>query len=91
MLGELVQTTAGKWIIHPPARCPKVIKPGRASVRRCQVGRFYGLALTGYRAWVSVVGRSVRTVIRTVRSFASSVDRAVGRSGDGRVVRGVRG
>jgi hypothetical protein len=22
MLGELVQTTAGKWIIHPPTRCP---------------------------------------------------------------------
>ena len=22
MLGELVQTTAGKWITHPPTRCP---------------------------------------------------------------------
>ena len=22
MLGELVQTTAGEWIIHPPTRCP---------------------------------------------------------------------
>ena len=22
MLGELVQTTAGKWITHPPSRCP---------------------------------------------------------------------
>jgi hypothetical protein len=22
VLGELVQTTAGKWITHPPARCP---------------------------------------------------------------------
>jgi hypothetical protein len=22
MLGELVQTTAGKWITHPPACCP---------------------------------------------------------------------
>ena len=22
VLGELVQTTAGKWIIHPPTRCP---------------------------------------------------------------------
>jgi hypothetical protein len=22
MLGELVQTTAGKWITHPPMRCP---------------------------------------------------------------------
>ncbi|HEY6648736.1 MAG TPA: hypothetical protein VI217_16760, partial [Mycobacterium sp.] len=22
MLGELVQTTAAKWIIHPPTRCP---------------------------------------------------------------------
>ena len=21
-LGELVQTTAGKWITHPPTRCP---------------------------------------------------------------------
>ena len=32
MLGELVQTTAGKWIIHPPARCPNghEFGPGRA-------------------------------------------------------------
>jgi len=22
VLGELVQTTAGKWIPHPPTRCP---------------------------------------------------------------------
>jgi hypothetical protein len=22
VLGDLVQTTAGKWIIHPPTRCP---------------------------------------------------------------------
>ena len=22
MLGELVQTTAGTWIIHPPTHCP---------------------------------------------------------------------
>ena len=22
MLGELVRTTAGKWITHPPTRCP---------------------------------------------------------------------
>ena len=22
MLGELVKTTAGKWITHPPTRCP---------------------------------------------------------------------
>jgi hypothetical protein len=22
VLGELVQTTAGKWITHPPPRCP---------------------------------------------------------------------
>ena len=22
VLGELVQTTAGEWIIHPPTRCP---------------------------------------------------------------------
>jgi hypothetical protein len=22
VLGELVQTTGGKWITHPPARCP---------------------------------------------------------------------
>jgi hypothetical protein len=22
MPGELVQTTAGEWIIHPPTRCP---------------------------------------------------------------------
>ena len=22
VLGELVQTTAGKWITHPPTRCP---------------------------------------------------------------------
>ena len=22
MLGDLVQTTAGKWITHPPTRCP---------------------------------------------------------------------
>ena len=25
VLGELVQTTAGKWITHPPTRCPKVM------------------------------------------------------------------
>ena len=22
VLGELVQTTAGKWLTHPPTRCP---------------------------------------------------------------------
>jgi hypothetical protein len=34
MLGELVQTTAGKWIIHPPTRCPNghEFGPGRALV-----------------------------------------------------------
>jgi hypothetical protein len=34
VLGELVQTTAGKWIIHPPARCPNghAFGPGRALV-----------------------------------------------------------
>ena len=41
MLGELVQTTAGKWIIHPPARCPNghEFSPGRALVviRRASV------------------------------------------------------
>jgi hypothetical protein len=25
VLGKLAQTTAGKWIIHPPTRCPCVI------------------------------------------------------------------
>jgi hypothetical protein len=25
VLGELVQTMAGKWIKHPPARCPTVM------------------------------------------------------------------
>jgi hypothetical protein len=23
VLGDLVQTTVGKWITHPPPRCPK--------------------------------------------------------------------
>ena len=33
MLGELVQTTAGKWITHPPTRCPNghQLGPGRCS------------------------------------------------------------
>jgi hypothetical protein len=26
VLGELVQTTAGKWITHPPTRCPNGIR-----------------------------------------------------------------
>ena len=39
MLGELVQTMAGKWITHPPARWPNVIKSRLVSVRGCQVGR----------------------------------------------------
>jgi hypothetical protein len=25
MLGELVETTAGKWITRPPSRCPNVM------------------------------------------------------------------
>jgi hypothetical protein len=25
MLGELVKTTAGKWITHTPTRCPNVM------------------------------------------------------------------
>jgi hypothetical protein len=34
MLGELVQTTAGKWIIQPPSRCPNghEFGPNRALV-----------------------------------------------------------
>jgi len=32
VLGELVQTTAGKWITHPPTRCPNghALGPGAA-------------------------------------------------------------
>ena len=29
MLGGLVQTTAGKWITHPPFRCPTGVLLGR--------------------------------------------------------------
>jgi hypothetical protein len=34
VLGELVQTTTGKWIIHPPTRCPNghEFGPGRTLV-----------------------------------------------------------
>ena len=32
MLGELVQTTAGKWIIHPPTRCPNGHRLGPGEV-----------------------------------------------------------
>ena len=32
MLGELVQTTAGKWITHPPTRCPNGHRLGRGEV-----------------------------------------------------------
>jgi hypothetical protein len=38
MLGELVQTTDGKWIIHPPTRCPNGHRLGP------------GAALVGYQA-----------------------------------------
>ena len=34
MLGEVVQTTAGKWITHPPIRCPNghLLGPGEVLV-----------------------------------------------------------
>ena len=34
VLGELVQTTAGKWITHPPTRCPNghTLGPGEVFV-----------------------------------------------------------
>ena len=32
MLGELVQTTDGKWITHPPTRCPNGHKLGAGQV-----------------------------------------------------------
>ncbi len=34
VLGELVQTTAGKWITHPPSRCPSghTLGPGKVLV-----------------------------------------------------------
>jgi hypothetical protein len=34
VLGELVQTTAGKWITHAPTRCPNghTLGPNRALV-----------------------------------------------------------
>jgi hypothetical protein len=34
MLGELVQTTAGKWITHPPTHCPNghILGPGQVLV-----------------------------------------------------------
>jgi len=32
MLGELVQTTAGKWITHPPAHCPNGHRLGAGQV-----------------------------------------------------------
>jgi len=32
VLGELVQTTAGKWITHPPTRCPNGHRLGAGQV-----------------------------------------------------------
>jgi hypothetical protein len=32
MLGELVQTTDGKWITHPPMRCPNGHQLGAGQV-----------------------------------------------------------
>jgi hypothetical protein len=32
VLGELVQTTAGKWITHPPTQCPNGHKLGAGEV-----------------------------------------------------------
>jgi hypothetical protein len=34
VLGELVQTTAGEWITHPPTRCPNghTLGPGQVLV-----------------------------------------------------------
>jgi hypothetical protein len=32
VLGELVQTTAAKWIIHPPTRCPNGHRLGPGQV-----------------------------------------------------------
>jgi hypothetical protein len=32
VIGDLVQTTAGRWITHPPTRCPNGHSPGRNQV-----------------------------------------------------------
>ena len=32
VLGELVQTTAGKWVTHPPTRCPNGHRLGPGEV-----------------------------------------------------------
>ena len=38
VLGELVLSTAGKWIIHPPTRCPNghTLGAGQVLVRICR-------------------------------------------------------
>jgi hypothetical protein len=51
MLGELVQTTNGKWITHPPTRCPNGHTLGAGQVL---VGHQPCLAAARYTVWSHV-------------------------------------
>jgi hypothetical protein len=53
MLGELVQTTAGKWIIRPPTRCPNGHQLGPGEV------------LVGYQACLGHGGGHTTWTCRT--------------------------
>jgi hypothetical protein len=53
MLGELVQTTTGKWIIHPPTRCQNGHEFGA------------GRALVGYQACLGHGGEHTTWTCRT--------------------------
>ena len=54
MLGELVQTTTGKWITHPPTRCPNghTLGPNQVLVKPASgmaAGTPHGLAACAMR------------------------------------------
>jgi hypothetical protein len=63
VLGELVQTTAGKWITHPPTRCPNGHPLGPNRVLVCHQ------ACLGHTTWTcrtcdaTVYGPSLREAL----------------------------
>jgi hypothetical protein len=54
VLGELVQTTAGKWITHPPTRCPYGHTSRRGRLGPTGLGRPLRKGRTG--RWTESVG-----------------------------------
>ena len=68
MLGELLQTTAGKWITHPPTHCPNGHRLGPGQV------------LVGHQACLGHGGGhttwTCRTCDQTVRATAQHPCRA---------------